>query len=364
MLVVSQTKLKLSLAILAITTLLALFDTRLSIGLVFLLGIIIFTASYACLFFQKKIINEDNQKTLQKKQPLNNSVQDSDNLAQHFGLAHRIIKIWSGQISLAQEQGNDNIDQLASNYAQINDKLAKVMKAFQGTTSAINSPHGIAHTIEQSELALHNIINILKNAMRDRDQILTELNNFSATIQELSEIGDEIALNTTNKVEITCDKATRLVEIIEQVHISLQNTLITRQKFSEQDALIINSVEQKIQKVINDYSVAGEKITFTTNQVEQESTEIKLVLDDTLITLQFQDRVSQILSHVVDDMNKLAPHYQQCQFSINQDNAIKPIDIDQWLNKIKETYTTSEQVAVHDGNEIPNNQKNNEVTFF
>ena len=53
MLVVSQTKLKLSLAILAITTLLALFDTRLSIGLVFLLGIIIFTASYACLFFQK-----------------------------------------------------------------------------------------------------------------------------------------------------------------------------------------------------------------------------------------------------------------------------------------------------------------------
>jgi methyl-accepting chemotaxis protein len=374
MLVVSQTKLKISLAILTITILLALIDTRLNIGLVMLLGIIIFIASYACLYFQKKIINEENQKILQTKQSLNKNVPGSDNLTQLFDLTHRIIKVWSGQISLAQDQGNENIDQLAGNYTQINDKLVKAIKTFQETTKEINSDNGITHTIEKSELALHKIINVLKDAMIGRAHISNELNNLSATIQKLSQIGDEVttiasqenslALNTSNDATKNGEKATRLADVIEKVNVTLQNTLTATQKCTEQDALIINSVEQTLQRIINDYSSAGENIILSANQLEQESTEVKRAMDVTLISLQFQDRVSQILSHVLADMNKLASHYQQYQLSISQGNTIKPIDIEQWLNNIKETYTTSEQVAVHDGNEIPNNQKNNEVTFF
>ena len=63
-------------------------------------------------------------------------------------------------------------------------------------------------------------------------------------------------------------------------------------------------------------------------------------------------------------MNKLAPNYQQCQYNISQGLPIEPVDIQQWLNNIKRTYTTLEQVSVHDGSEQKQDNKSDEITFF
>ena len=274
--------------------------------------------------------------------------------------------------------------------------MPKLFHTSQTTSGEMSGDSGLTHIISQSEKSLNGIIQSLHDAMTSRDKILSEINNLSAVAEELSKMGDEVAgiASQTNLLALNAaieaarageagrgfavvadevrtlstrsgETGARITQTIEQVNATLQNTLTKTQEFTEQDASLINAAEETITQVISNYSSAGEKIILSANQLEEENTTVQLAIDDVLVSLQFQDRVSQILGHVFDDMKKLAPNYQQCQQDFSQGSSISPVDINQWLENIKQTYTTLEQVAAHDGKEKNQTSNNNdEMTFF
>lgn len=64
-------------------------------------------------------------------------------------------------------------------------------------------------------------------------------------------------------------------------------------------------------------------------------------LDQILVALQHEDRMSQILTHVCEDMQKLEGH-------LATGEAALP-DLDSWLAALQATYSTPEEHAVHGG---------------
>jgi len=345
--------------------------------------------------FQQKLNNIVDRQAHSLSESQQSNDQDNTHVEQYLDLAHQIIAVWAGQTEIARAQGDENVNQLATNFAQIKDQLAEAIQTSQTTSGEMSGDSGLTHIISQSEQSLNGIILSLHDAMTSRDKILGEINNLTTIAEELSKMGAEVAgiASQTNLLALNAaieaarageagrgfavvadevrtlstrsgETGARITQTIEQVNATLQNTLTKTQEFTEQDASLINSAEETIKKVIGNYSDAGEKIILSANQLEQENTTVQLAIDDVLVSLQFQDRVSQILGHVFDDMNKLAPNYQQCQQDFSQGSPITPVDISQWLDNIKQTYTTLEQVAAHDGNEKKQTNSDEEMTFF
>ena len=367
-----------------------------NIAMTIILTLIAIIAGIAQFQFQQNINNITNQQINSETESNKSNEKNHKHVEQYLTLAHQIIDIWAGQTELARNQGDENINQLATNFAQIKEQLAEAIQTSQQTSGEMSGDSGLTQIIAQSEISLNGIIQSLHDAMVSRDKILGEINNLSAIAEELSKMGDEVAgiASQTNLLALNAaieaarageagrgfavvadevrtlssrsgETGARITQTIEQVNATLQNTLTKTQEFTEQDASLIHAAEETITQVIANYSDAGEKIILSASQLEQENTTVQLAIDDVLVSLQFQDRVSQILGHVFDDMNKLAPNYQQCQQSFSQGSAIKPVDINQWLDNIKKTYTTLEQVAVHDGDEKKQGSNNNdEITFF
>ena len=73
--------------------------------------------------------------------------------------------------------------------------------------------------------------------------------------------------------------------------------------------------------------------------------------------LQFQDRVSQILNHVNDNILYLPTFLQQ------QTGTLTPLDAQEFLADLKKTYVMADQHLIHSGAKAV--QKiDTEITFF
>ncbi|MDP3362126.1 MAG: hypothetical protein Q8S52_08380, partial [Methylobacter sp.] len=82
------------------------------------------------------------------------------------------------------------------------------------------------------------------------------------------------------------------------------------------------------------------------------------------VALQFQDRVSQILMLVGDDLNKLEQHLTELNNEQAGGGTSRSVNVEKWLEELANTYTMEEQMAAHGGEktEIKTNQTN--ITFF
>ena len=86
---------------------------------------------------------------------------------------------------------------------------------------------------------------------------------------------------------------------------------------------------------------------------------VKSQVESAIVHLQFQDRVSQILSAVRGDMERLVALIASDEFGMNG-RIPAPIDVERWIRELEATYTTLEQQTLNAGEaETPQ-----EITFF
>ena len=112
-------------------------------------------------------------------------------------------------------------------------------------------------------------------------------------------------------------------------------------------------MERTIHEVLARFAGAAQALSGSTGHLETVNAQVRGEVGETLVHLQFQDRVDQILSNVVADMGKFLARVQ------GQPSAL---DVEQWLAELEATYTTREQAAIHHGQQVE--AADSEITFF
>lgn len=338
---------------------------------------------------QQQLLIEQQQLALQVQHSSN------DSLINYQQLLLQLLPLWSGQQQLVSQQVEVNVNDLVAKFGDIHQQLQVAITTSRKTAGGMDGQQGLTQVISGAERELGQIIAMLREAINNRDELLNEIKALAAITDELKAMGAEVAgiASQTNLLALNAaieaarageqgrgfavvadevrtlstrsgDTGARISKRIEEVNSTLQNTLHRTERFTQEDDTRLHSAEQSIGKVLGEFNQAGSGIIQSAHSLEQESALVQESIQHVLVDLQFQDRVSQILSHVMADMHKLEQTIEQHQHAQELQQTANHIDVAQWLAQIKKTYTTLEQVAMHQGHRASAAPTSSVVTYF
>jgi methyl-accepting chemotaxis protein len=137
---------------------------------------------------------------------------------------------------------------------------------------------------------------------------------------------------------------------------------VVRQSVQQEDGAM-QSAQSAIGRVLADFKGITDALLRSSTLLKDESLEIKDDISEALVQLQFQDRVSQIMSHVKDNIDRLPGFLQLRSQQYAQDRALLPLDAQALLTELKNTYVMADQHEIHDG-EIVGQAAETDITFF
>jgi len=306
-------------------------------------------------------------------------------------LCAAVLPVWSGQIEMGRSQMEEAIVILSDRFADIAHDLQTTVIASQEAAHDIGgqaSDNGMMSLLAQSQNELNSVLASLKTALDMRRMAMQEILQLSHFTEELKQMAAEVAsvAGQTNLLALNAaieaarageagrgfavvadevrklstfsgETGKRISERVNVINEAITSALELSEKSANQDVKLLTDSETAINRVLDQFSKAGGALSQSAEILQGKSVEIKNELSDILVSLQFQDRVSQILGHVRDDLEKLHAR-------ISEASGKETIDATLWLKELAQTYTTEEQRRHHHGVQPVSSDRSANITFF
>jgi methyl-accepting chemotaxis protein len=315
----------------------------------------------------------------------------ADHLSGLDQLCGGVLPIWAGQIEMARGHTEDSVTALANRFAAINERIANTVASSQGA-----SGDGLIALLRENEAELNSIIATLRAALATKDSMLREVSTLSQFTEQLKgmaqNVGDIakqtnlLALNAAIEAAragevgrgfaVVADEVRKLSDLsggtgkkisdtVETVNQAISATLQISQQYAAQDVAMVAQSEEIIQHVVGRTRAAALELAKSSDVLRSETQSIGGEVAEVLVALQFQDRVSQILGHVGNDMGKLKVRIDQHEQAGASGETPEAIDAGTWLEELSHTYTVPEQHVVHSGGKpVATAAEADEITFF
>jgi methyl-accepting chemotaxis protein len=124
----------------------------------------------------------------------------------------------------------------------------------------------------------------------------------------------------------------------------------------------VQASEQLIGNVLASFRGVTDALVQSSDLLQGESAGIKSEVAEALVQLQFQDRVSQILSHVQQNIARLPSYLDERGADAG---TLQPLDARVLLAELESTYAMAEERTLHTRSSRPApTQAAEEITFF
>lgn len=292
-----------------------------------------------------------------------------------LALTERVVPVWSRQMEAVRQQIEEAVVGLSQQFGGIVSRLDNTIRvAGQGTGLANGSmrPSNLHPIFTESEHKLKQVMEGLAAAMRDKEIMLSEIQELARCTNELQQMARAIAdvssqtrllaLNATIEAvhageaghgfAVVADEVRRLAtqsgetgqrigEKLTGISNAVLRTTEVAQVSVERDAQAISQSEATIGAVLEAFQQVMRELDDATSLMHQESTGIQEEIASALEHLQFQDRVGQILGYVQHSMNRIVKAVQEAS------QTMQPIDVERLLVDLQQSHTMADERLLH-----------------
>ena len=313
-------------------------------------------------------------------------------------VCEKVLPIWSKQIENSRQQTEEAMIDLTQRFSGLATKLEEAVNASHlaaGELGDANS-RGMAGVLSESQQQLNEVVAILHSAQANRDAMLAEIKSLTTYTIELNAMAMDVAkiasqtnllaLNAAieaarageagrgfavvadevrNLSRLSSETAQKMTDKVDTINTGISRVFQIAENAAARDHASALNSEQTIEQVLSRFRHATDSLAESASLLQNESTEIHREISSVIVSLQFQDRVSQILSHIRKNMENLSNHLQSEQN--NQQSGPIQIDANRWLADMELSYATDEQRNIHHGRTTRTVQAQTssaDITFF
>ncbi|HEY5758667.1 MAG TPA: methyl-accepting chemotaxis protein [Steroidobacter sp.] len=279
------------------------------------------------------------------------------------------LPIWSKQIETARTQTEEAIVALSGRFAGIVNRLDLALDASQHNSGGAD----LSQALEAGKRELAQVMSALNEIHQSRSTLAEQIRSLAAHSSELAKMASQVeqiafqtnmlALNAAieaahvgeagrgfavvahevrNLATASRDTGKGITQKIALVNKSLEEIINTNETVSAREGEALHDSGNRIQGVLGKFSDMSEGLARSTEDLRRESGAIKGEIEESMVQLQFQDRVGQIMAQVVGSMRDLDDRAGAVA------RGEQPqIDAQGYMAQMVSSYTTDEQRRNH-----------------
>ena len=304
-----------------------------------------------------------------------------------------VISVWARQVESVRGDCEQAIVELSGRFSGIVDKLGVAVDASNQSAQSADGTEGLAGMFARSEASLREVTGSLRAAHGRGNEMLSDVGNLAQFVERLREMSESVAsiahqtnllaLNATieaahageagrgfavvaNEVRklsaISGETGREMGRQVTAINDAIHAAIAAADSFARQDAASVGVAETAIDRVLDDFRRATGNLSNAAERLRSTGVDIRGEVAEALVLLQFQDRVSQILSHVRDNIRAFPACLARSEQAWREQGRLTAIDWSQLRDELEHSYATRQEHHNHEsGRHV---DAGDDITFF
>jgi methyl-accepting chemotaxis protein len=313
-----------------------------------------------------------------------------DDLAVRHAFSTDLADVWTSHIDASREQMETAVVALVQRFSGI---VMRLEQALAASGAARNNDGGgsIVDVFAASEKELRSLLDMLAGAAASKQQMLHKIEGLQEVTASLQKMAADVASIAwqTNLLALnaaieaarageagrgfavvatevrmlsnrSADAGKHIAEQVRRISAAINSTCRAADDSMREETRAVQASGQMIGNVLGSLRGVTDALVASSDLLARESAGIQAEVGDAIVQLQFQDRVSQILSHVRDNIARW-PAWLDEQAQSDEPHCL---DARSLLAELESTYAMAEERTLHKSATQAAPQLAEDITFF